>query len=405
MDDLNFAFLTTTRRWAVAWGRYLSDHGPGRVVDIVFERKSLFGASYQLLVADADSPLMSAALVDDLHRRDIGLVAVWDPAIPATKQLALDLGADTLIESDAGAVEFLRVALDLAPDWSGVVDEAVLADRPRPAEPRRPPVPTPSPPAGARIAVGGPVGAEPEQLTIELARAVGYRSERVALVDANDVCPSVAQLLNLPLLPNVRMAVDAVRDRLTSLEDSLLAVPAGRFWVLGGLADAVQWAELSPRAVVELIGELGRFCEHVIVQVGPLAENLADYGPDRFGLARAVLGDSDSIMAVGVATPLGLARLTAWLADVRLVAPKTPLHLALTRAPKDRFRRAEITDRLAALDVGAVSTTLLPVDERLERAAWNGELVGSGPFRRAVGELADVVVPRTAAPRRGRGRS
>lgn len=398
--ELTLAFVTTPRSWGRSWGRYLADHGPGQVVDLIAERKALFDRPYQLLVVDADSPLATSALVDELHRRGMGLVAVWDPAEPATKQQALDLGGDTLIEADAEPAEFLRVVLDVAGEWSELgVAESVATGRPAPAIPGFEGLSPSAPGRAQRTVVAGPVGAEPELVILELARALAKANHRVVVVDANDICPSLAQLVDQPMLPNLPMAIDALRQRGGRLEDQLLAVTAGRFWLVGGLADPAQWIELRPRAVVDLVDELAARHHHVLTQVGPMVENLADYGGDRFGVARAVVGDSDSIVAVGMASPVGVARLAMWLADVRLLAPDTTLHVVLTRAPKDRFRCSELLERARGLEVGEASIHLLPDDDRLERAVWNGELVKAGPFRRAVGDLAAAVAP---AQRRGR---
>lgn len=394
------AFVTTPRSWGRAWGRYLADHGPGQVVDLIAERKALFDRSYQLLVVDADSLLATPALVDELHRRGMGLVAVWDPAEPATKTQALELGGDTLIEADAEPAEFLRVVLDVAGEWvDAAPPEAVATGRPAPMMPGFEGLGAGAPGRGQRTVVAGPVGAEPELVILELARALAKKNERVVVVDANDICPSLAQLVDQPLLPNLPMAIDALRQRGGRLEDQLLAVAAGRFWLVGGLADPAQWIELRPRAVMDLIDELAARHHHVLTQVGPMAENLADYGGDRFGVARAVLGDSDSIVAVGMASPVGMARLAMWLADVRLLAPETTLHLVLTRAPKDRFRRSELLERAQGLKMGEASVHLLPDDDRLERAIWNGELVKAGPFRRSVADLASDVATAGAVRR------
>ena len=398
--ELTLAFVTTPRSWGRSWGRYLADHGPGQVVDLIAERKALFDRPYQLLVVDADSPLATSVLVDELHRRGMGLVAVWDPAEPATKQQALDLGGDTLIEADAEPAEFLRVVLDVAGEWLEPAGPAAVATgRPAPAIPAFEGLSPSAPGRGQRTVVAGPVGAEPELVILELARALAKANDRVVVVDANDICPSLAQLVDQPMLPNLPMAIDALRQRGGRLEDQLLAVAAGRFWLVGGLADPAQWIELRPRAVLDLVEELANRHHHVLTQVGPMVENLADYGGDRFGVARAVVGDSDSIVAVGMASPVGMARLAMWLADVRLLAPETPLHLVLTRAPKDRFRRSELLERAQGLEVSEASVHLLPDDDRLERAVWNGELVKAGPFRRAVGELAAAVA---LTQRRGR---
>ena len=67
--------------------------------------------------------------------------------------------------------------------------------------------------------------------------------------------------------------------------------------------------------------------------------------------------------------------------------PVAPLHLVVSRAPGDRFRRGEIVDEVTRT-FPASSLTFVPADRRVEDASWEGELVASGPFVKAVASLA-----------------
>ena len=87
------------------------------------------------------------------------------------------------------------------------------------------------------------------------------------------------------------------------------------------------------------------------------------------------------------------------MADVRAIADHTPVDVALARAPQDRFRRAELLERLQA-DLAPSSVTLLPSDRRAERATWDGSLLGRGPLRRAIAELAGTLLPAGAVSAR-----
>jgi hypothetical protein len=189
---------------------------------------------------------------------------------------------------------------------------------------------------GMVVVVGGPVGDEAEDVVVELGRWVG-RHRTAVVVDANEVTPGLAQHLGLPVLPNIRIAVEAVRDRRRRVSDTLVAVPRAGFWLLGGLADPGQWSEIAPAEVAEVVAQLASGAEVVIAKAGPLAEDVVCHGgPDRFGITRRLLAVSDQIIGVGVATPTGLSRLVSWLVDVRTVAP--PHHRArraLPSAPGD----------------------------------------------------------------------
>jgi len=400
VGDITFAFGASLDPRIGRWSRHIVDHGPGQVLDTVAERRSVLDRPYRILVLAADSRLADPGLVEDLQHQGRAVIAVWDPAAPPTKELAVRLGADAILDADASAAEFVRVALGLVGERPELGDEIAVA----PPTSIVPPPARVAPPArrgGAyRLVVCGPGGEDPALVAAEVARSVASDGRRVVLVDANEVNPSVVQQLGLPVLPNLRIAVDAARDRRHRLADVLLPVPDGGFWVLGGLADPAQWTEISPGEVAGVVEELAEGCEVVVIHAAPVAEDLAGYGgPDRFGITRRVLADADRVLGVGVATPAGVAQLATWMADVRAIAAHTPVDLALARAPQDRFRRAELVERLQA-DLAPASVTLLPADRQAERATWDGGLLGRGPLRRAIAELAEALVPVSAASAR-----
>lgn len=402
MGELTYAFAAGgVRDWPRVWGRHIADHGPGRIVAHVAERKSLYDHDCAVFVVDADSSIIDRGVIDQLRQRGTTVVAVWDPTQPRTKELAVRLGADGLIEADAMPEELVRLALELAGGWADrAAPEAERATVARAAvRGERAPMPPSQRPGGLRLVVAGPVGDEAEDVTVELARVLASAGKAVVVVDVDEVHPGLAQRLGLPVLPNLRIAVDAARDGgQHPLTDALLAVPDGGFWMLAGLADPAQWAEVHPGEVAEVIDELAAGCDIVVAHAGPVAEGPTDHGgADRFGMTRRVLADADRIIAVGVATPTGLARLTTWVADVRHVAPATPLHVVLARAPNDGFGRAELAESLWA-DVHPASVSLLPADPRVEAAAWAGGFARHGPFTRGVAALAAAVMPSAAGP-------
>ncbi len=404
MSELTFAFAATLDQRVQRWSRHVVDHGPGRVVDTVAERRSVLQRGYRILVVAADSRLADSELVEQLRAQGRAVMVVWDPASPRTKELAVRLGADAIIDADADATEFVRVASALVGERPEL-GQAVTVE-PTPAVFSRPPAMVAPTRVGRgsafRLMVCGPASEDAAVVAVELARAAAATKRGVVLVDANELNPSVVQRLNLAVLPNVRIAVDAVRDHHHRLTDALLAVPEGGFWVLGGLADPAQWAEVTPAEVAGVVDELAEGCEVLVIQGAPVIENLAGYGgPDRFGTTRRLLGDADRVVGVATATPAGLTQLAAWMAEVRIVAGATPIDVVLTRAPDDRFRRAEVAERVRA-DLDPSSVTLLPSDDRVDRAVWDGAFVRRGPFRKAVVELAAAIIPAPASTKGGR---
>jgi len=383
VDEPTYAFAASVRPWAQDWARHIADHGPGRLVDHVAERRSLERGEYRLLVIDADAAMIDAGTVQALHGRGSAVLAVWDPADPRTKDLALALGADRLIEADATAEEFVAAALAAVgtiptqryhPDHQRVA-RATPSSRPARGV------------AGRVVVVAGPVGDDAGEVAVELARDLAEGGRVVVLVDADEVHPSVSQRLGLPLLPNLRIAIDTLRERPVGLGDVLLSVPTGGFWVLGGMSDPARWAEISAAEVAGVVEALAGGCDLVVVQAGPMMEDLARHGgPDRYGITRRLLAMAGTIVGVGVATPTGLARLVAWVAEARQVAPVTRIELMVTRVPPGRARASEISSALAVTGAGGVH--LVPGDPYVEAAAWDGTLVPRGPFTKAVAKLA-----------------
>jgi hypothetical protein len=121
----------------------------------------------------------------------------------------------------------------------------------------------------------------------------------------------------------------------------------------------------------------------VVVDVAASLEDVGGSRRGRHAVTRAVVASADRCVAVGSATPVGIARLVGWVADLRLLAPDVPLDVVVNRAPRDDRRCREIEDEIAGT-FPATSITFVPSDRRVETAAWDGELVGRGAFTKAV---------------------
>jgi MinD-like ATPase involved in chromosome partitioning or flagellar assembly len=258
---------------------------------------------------------------------------------------------------------------------------------------------------GALTVVGAASGGcGATEVAIGLAAAAAGRGEGAVLVDADDVRASVAQRLGLPVWPNIRAAVDAFHEAPERLPWTLTPHPAGGFEVLCGLSNPADWSMLRPAEVVGVCRDLAALRHHVVVNVGPGVEDLGWLGePERFGVTRALLAEADVLVGVSVPTPVGVARLLAWISEVRSLTDGRPAHLVLNRAPAGRFRRAEVEEELRRAGSPA-SVTFLPEDPRVGTAAWEGRLPEPGPFRRAVASLAEAALPVFVAPQRRRRR-
>lgn len=384
MSDLAaVAFVTTGQEWQQRWMEHVRDHGGTRLTDVIAEASTAYDRSWQLVVIDATSALMNPTFVAGVHSRGRGVLAVWNPAEPGTKQRAMDANADELIDCDASALEFVATASELGTRFDQPATGTGRAKR-------RPAVVATGRRTGQFIAVGGPVGSHPAPVVLGMARTLARRHEAVLVADVDETGASLAQLLDLPPVPNLASGVSAARTGLDV--DAELHVADG-YYVLGGLAEPSQWAELGVRNILGLVSGFAARFERTIAAVGPVIEHLAG---TRYGASRAMLSEADAIVAVGEASPVGLTRLTMWVAELRLIAPTTALYLAAAGAPSDRYRQGQVLDRLSQLGDPEYSVLLPNDDARLSRAEWQGQGLRRGPLLRSVAQLADLISPRKA---------
>lgn len=387
MSDINVATVSSSQPWQGRLIEFFRDHGVNvHLVHVISEARTAYDHAWQVVIIDATSSLMNPTFVADVHSRGRGVLAVWNPQEPGTKERALDADADELIECEAVYLEFVARIGEMAPRF--LAEGADNMPRRRPAVTAQPLHRT-----GQLIAVGGPAGAPTTPTVLGMARTLAERKVPVLVADVDELGGTLAQLLDLPPVPNLASAVATARKPGGRVDDDLQV--GDGYYVLGGLLEPNQWAELGTKAVLSLlVGYAARFT-HTIAVVGPVIENVAG---GRFGVGRAVLAEADTIVAICEATPVGLIRLTQWVSELRLVARSTPLHLVAADAPSDRHRQNEVLDRLDAIGDPAFVSLLPRDDARLSRSEWQGTTLRRGPLHRAVSRLTDVVSPK--GPRR-----
>jgi hypothetical protein len=156
------------------------------------------------------------------------------------------------------------------------------------------------------------------------------------------------------------------------------------------------WAQVRPGEVLRVVDRLGD--EHACI-VADGAGSLQEVGGaprGRNATARAIVRAADALVAVGDASPVGVTRLLAWMADARSLASSTPVVVLCNRAPRDAFRRGELYDEIRG-STDAVDVVFLPVDHRVSDAAWVGAPVTRGRFAKAFDAVLAHV---TGLPRR-----
>jgi MinD-like ATPase involved in chromosome partitioning or flagellar assembly len=380
VSEPEVALAFTADPWVEALHRHLSDHGGARVRSVVVEPGILREESYDVLVVGHRWAPLTRALVGDVHARGHAVLGVYDREEPASRKHLAGLGVDAIVESDAGVDGFVRAII------------ATAGNRPeRPAEP----APLADRRAGRLVVVGGPPGVGRTEVAIGVGVAC-TRTHSVALVDADDVAPAVAQRLHLPIEPNLRTAIDAVEHGRGELDTCVISEPRWRLSIVAGVPNPGAWAQVRPGEVVRVIDRLADAAE-IVVADG--AGSLEEIGPSgsrgRFATGRALVAEADVLVAVCDASPHGITRLLTWVVEARSLAAETPMVVVVNRAPSARFRRGEIYEEITT-SLGAREVVFTPYDARVSDAAWQGASVGSGGFTRSITRVGDLAatVPR-----------
>jgi len=380
------AIVFSPESWVEELHRHLTDHGGARVRQIVVEPAVALDEEYDTLVVSARWPALTRRFVDALHDRARSVLGVFDPHEHGGKDHLVALNVDAAISAAAAPSQFVSTLVGLVSRVAPSSANRTVAS-PRHGSDR-------SAPRISLTVVSGPSGSGCTEVALALAAALAAQRLPAALFDAHDRAPSLATRLGLAVEPNLLHAIDALEHRLGSLEDSMVQVGPGRgFDVLTGFPTAAAALHVQPTEVLEVARALAASHQRVVADVGALAGS---------PIARALAGVADTIIGVGSGSPVGIARLVPWMADAREIAPHAGLHFVVNRAPRDRYRRSEITDELERTVVPS-SLVFVPGDPRVEIAAWDGELVGRGPFTTAIAAVAAFVVPQTTRRvRRGR---
>jgi MinD-like ATPase involved in chromosome partitioning or flagellar assembly len=373
MNEIEVALAVSARVWPDRLHRFLADHGGARVRAQVLAPEDAVAEIYEVLIIDDVSSFLTPRLVQELQRRQRLVLGVFDPADGQDgKERLRECGVDQVIESAASAEEFVvavRALVALAPYQR--VDESV--------EPEE------LTPGGRLIAVGAPRGGcGATEVAISIATRLS-RSGPTVLIDVDEVAPSVAQRLNLRLLPNLRTAIDVIQHRRGDLSRSLQAI--GDISVLCGFSGDRDWMEIRPIELHDVISELRGGFRFLVANVGPLLEGGAPGEGERMGLSRSVIAAADDVVGVGLGHPVSVSRTIAWSVVATSLNTGASRSLLINRAPKSVYRRGEI--RLEVARATGLAVEFLPSDERVEAASWLGRPVASGRFRRAVDRLVD----------------
>lgn len=385
MGPPDIAIVVSPRGWAERLHRFIADHGGARVRARVLDAREAVDHPYAVLVVEDLTSFLTPRLVAEVHERGRRVLGVFDPGEPWGRQRLEELHVDETLPADAPperfvqAIQALAAGIELERELATLVDEQTdIAEEDDAGR-------------GQVTAVGGPSGGPGmTELAIGIAASLQARDGSTVLVDADGNAPCIAQRLGLRLHPNVRTAIDAVENRTGTLEGSLQLLPRGGPAVLAGLVDRRDVQHLRPTDLVGVLEALAARHRHVVVDVGCRLDGHTGLGGPGGAepLGASVLASADRIVGVGAPTPVGVARLLTWAAEVRVLAAATPVSLVVNRAPRARFKRGELATEIRRT-AGVSVLAFVPDDRRVERAAWDGTAVGSGPFTRAIAGLVE----------------
>lgn len=409
--ELTVGVVASTRAWRNELQTYVRNHVSGVRLIVLREPRAIMDEDFDVVVIDDVASLLNKLTIKRLRERGVGIVGVFDPDEDsgAGARLLHDLGVDVTITAGASAEELLRQIGVLGPAVALQDQVRDYLDAIEPAPPAA--VPRVDPPGVSLVAVAGVTG-EPTgvEVAAALATAFAHRGERVIVVDANEVAPTLARFLAYALEPNLLTALDVLRHGAAGGTDPLAVRSPGAVgtvpWdAIVGMANPANWPQLREADLTTLLGELASRWDRVVAVVGPHLEELEGLGPERFGATRATVAASQAVVGVVPATRLGVLAWLDWAANVQdLVGPR-PLWAALRRVPRSPFKQAELEAGLrtnVAPDLLA-GVCLLPDDPRVEDAAWQGAPLLRGPFVNAVTDLVGQLAPAPAGrPRRAK---
>lgn len=356
------ALAASTREWPDRLHRFLLDHGGGRIAARLMAADQATEAGFDVLLIDDVCSFLSPRLVSVLKQSGSEVIGVYMPEDgPDAKRRLLECGISDVIETDATPEEFLaKINGTLLHRAADEQDD------------------TSSPSPAFKIAVTGPCeGVGMTEISIGLAHSLSDEVGTV-LIDMDQGWPSVAQRLDLPVHPNIRTALDHALHRIDRLGEAVHGLD--RLRVVGGRADGGHGAQISRPDVMMLMEGLSESNEVIVADLGPLAH--AEAG---------VLREFDTVIIVGTGTPVGVARLIRTVEAVTSANSLLSVLAVVNMAGRGSFRSAETLGEIARAHPD-LPVVIVPFDQRLESATWDGALYDRGRYGRAVRSMSEVIV-------------
>ena len=407
------ALGSSQRPWVAELMSYAQDHAGARIVGTLLSAREAVEQEYDILLIDDTTSYLTRRLVDRLHSLHRVVIGVYEVSRgDVGRQKLLDIGVDAAVRAESTPRDFLvqmRALTDqliFDKDFANIVDaEQATSD----AE-QAPSIATDgeihdsirnrgdgSPPDSVVTVVSGSNGVT--EVSVAIANEIARRGLSVVLVDLNTVEPAVAQRLGAPLVPNVLSAMESVRFSGEMGEN--VGVHGIGAAVLAGLPSPREWESCGPDDAADLVDLLCTAYAHVVVRIDRNLEDLAPFGvaAGRFDVARRLVAVADELVVVGDPSPTGVTAVLSWIGEARSLSGE-PVHVVMNHCGRSIYQRGEIIEEIGRTFRSA-SVTFAPEDQKVRKAAWQGEIVSSSRFSRSLEPLVDRVT-RLGEPVRGR---
>jgi hypothetical protein len=360
------------------WGQrlhgYVADHVSGLDIVLIRDPRAVVDAGFTAVCVDLGDPWVDRRFVERCDRAGLPIVGVYRTT--DLEHDAIDLG--------------ITMRMDATMPPPQMVDRLAMIDPPDPADSLLRALDFDAAPLQQRatLVIGGPVGTDPTEIGVALAAAMCVDGSTL-LVDFNETDPSLAIRLGYQPTPNVATAASAMAANGALVEHlgrPQTGLASFDFDVICGLPSGDDWNKLNEHDSVHLLAECDQNWSSVVAITGPMLEDLSGWVP-RFSVSRRLLATAQHVLAVCDASPVGVMRFGQWLNHANT---KVPVLVVITGVPpKSRHAVGEVADRLASMCGERVDVIgWLPADPRVAIAAWNGDLVGRGPFNRAMSDIA-----------------
>ncbi|MDX1469129.1 MAG: hypothetical protein R3258_07285 [Acidimicrobiia bacterium] len=360
MTTPDIALAASAREWPDRLHRFLLDHGGARVVGRVMGPEQASDATFDVLLIDDVCSFLTRRLVSVVKGNGqdiIGVFAAEDGS--DAKRRLLECGITDVIEMEATPSEFLDKIFSTIAHRPSVGQET-RAERAKLVS------------IGVAGATDG-VGAT--EIAVTLATILSVTT-RTILFDLDTLWPSVAQRLDLPLHPNLRTVLDAAMHNPERTPSGVQRL--GDLNVIGGVADAGRGRQVNRIEVAAVYDQLAADYDIAVADLGAYERMIQ-------GIELVL----HSIIVVGSADPVGMARLLKTLDAVRVSSHQVQV-LAVVSKTQARFHEAEVR-REIGLAHPLIPVITVPFDSRLQRASWEGRPLQRGPMFKSLRRMAGLI--------------